>query len=87
MLSHFVITLVVLCHKLEMDDRGQVNPIISSSTALYRSWMVYRHRHILAKQIEYFKALGRHTSIFSSELLSERTCGNKRRKNAWLQLT
>ena len=46
-------------------------------TALYRSWMVYHHGHILAKQVAYFKALGRDTSIFS---VIEGTCGNKRRK-------
>ena len=36
-----------------------------AGTALYRSLMVYHHGHILAKQVAYFKALGRDTSIFS----------------------
>ena len=45
----------------------------------YRSWMVYHHGRILAKQVAYFKALGRDTSIFSQRE-RKRTCGNKRRK-------
>ena len=58
-----------------------------AGTALYRSWIVYHHiiMHIfnLAKQVAYFKALGRDTSIFSQR---ERTCGNKRRKMSFYNL-
>ena len=39
--------------------------------------LVYHHRHILAKQVTYFKALSKDTSIFSER---KRTCGSKRRK-------
>ena len=49
------------------------------SPAFYRAWMAYHNGHILAKQVAYFKALGRDTSIFSY-YRSERTCGNKRQK-------
>ena len=48
-----------------------------NGTALYRSWMVFHHRHILAKKVTYFKALSKDTSIFSER---KRRCGNKRRK-------
>ena len=57
-----------------------------AGTALYRSLMVYHHGHILAKQVAYFKALGRDTSIFSY-YRSKRTCGNNKPKKAFLQVT
>ena len=42
-----------------------------TGTALYSSWMVYHHGHILAKQVAYFKALDRDTVIFSYYLVKE----------------